>query len=114
MKTYQQSGNNNIFILNHKTAKKVFVNNIILLKGYTNYTAVHLDNGKTKLISHCIKFFEPFLESHGFLRIHRAFLVNPEHIASYNDQEEVLMMSNGQIANVARRRRNVVKCLKVE
>jgi DNA-binding LytR/AlgR family response regulator len=112
MKTYQQSGNSNLFILNHKTAKKVFVNDIILLKGYTNYTIVHLENGKTKLIAHSIKFFEPFLETHGFLRTHRAFLVNPEHIKEYNYEEEFLMMSNGQKANVARRRRKVVRNLK--
>jgi DNA-binding LytR/AlgR family response regulator len=113
MKTYQQSGKNQkLFILNHKTSKKVFVNSIVLLKGNINYTIVHLVDGKTKVIAHSIKFFEPFLETHGFLRTHRAFLVNPEHISAYNQVEEVLMMSNGQKVNISRRRKNVVKNLR--
>lgn len=113
MKTYQQSGKNqNLFILNHRTSKKVFVNSIVLLKGNINYTIVHFVNGNTKVIAHSIKFFEPFLVKHGFLRTHRAFLVNPEHISGYNQVEEVLMMSNGQKANISRRRKSVIKNLK--
>jgi DNA-binding LytR/AlgR family response regulator len=77
MKTYQQKGNNSLLILNHKTSKKVFVSDVILLKGDINYTIFYLENGKQKIVAHPIKFFEPYLETHGFLRIHRSFLINP-------------------------------------
>jgi DNA-binding LytR/AlgR family response regulator len=109
MKTYQQKGNNALFILNHRTSKKVFVNSVVLLKGEVNYTTVYFENGKTKLIAHSIKFFEPFLESHGFLRIHRSFLINPNHVKTYIEGQDILIMSNGQEANISRRRKYIVK-----
>jgi hypothetical protein len=49
MKTYQQKGNNSLLILNHKTSKKVFINDVILLKGDVNYTILYLENGKQKV-----------------------------------------------------------------
>jgi DNA-binding LytR/AlgR family response regulator len=109
MKTYLQKGNNSLFILNHRTSKKVFVNSVILLKGDINYTNVYFENGKTKLIAHSIKFFEPFLESHGFLRVHRSFMINPNHVKSYIQEQDILVMSNGQKANISRRKKSVMK-----
>ncbi len=109
MKTYQQKGNNSLLIINHKTSKKVFINEVILLKGDINYTILHLENGKRKVVAHPIKFFEPFLETHGFLRVHRSFMINPNHVKTYNPNEEFLMMTNGQKAGVSRRRKSVLK-----
>jgi DNA-binding LytR/AlgR family response regulator len=109
MKTYLQKGNKALFILNHKTSKKVLVDSIILLEGNTNYTTVYLDNGKSKLIAHSIKFFEPFLETHGFLRVHRSFLINPNHVREYNKMDENIVMSNGQKAFISRRKKRTVE-----
>ncbi len=109
MKKYLQKGNNALFILNHKTSKKVLVDSIILLEGNVNYTTVYLDNGKRKVIAHSIKFFEPFLETHGFLRVHRSFLINPIHVKGFNSEEFILTMSNGQKANISRRRKQTVE-----
>jgi DNA-binding LytR/AlgR family response regulator len=107
MKTYLQKGNNSLFILNHRTSKKVLVNSIILLEGNINYTTVYLDNGKRKVIAHSIKFFEPFLETHGFLRVHRSFLINPIHILNYQKADERLIMTNGLSASISRRRQKI-------
>jgi DNA-binding LytR/AlgR family response regulator len=109
MKTYLQKGNKALFIINHRTSKKVLVDSIILLEGNANYTIVYLDNGKPKVIAHSIKFFEPFLETHGFLRVHRSFLINPLHVTGYNSEDYILTMSNGQKANIARRRKHTVR-----
>jgi DNA-binding LytR/AlgR family response regulator len=111
MKTYQQKGNNSLLILNHKTSAKVLVSNVILIKGEINYTKFYLECGKVKTVSHSIKFFESHLETHGFLRVHRAFMINPNYVKNYDSEQEVLTMSNGQIANISRRRRNVLKGL---
>ena len=80
MKTYQQKGNTALLILNHKTSKKVFINQIILLKGEINYTILYLENGNQKVVAHPIKYFESYLETYGFLRVHRSFMINPGHI----------------------------------
>jgi DNA-binding LytR/AlgR family response regulator len=109
MKTYQQKGDNALLILNHRTSIKVFVKSVILIKGDINYTKFYLEGGKVKTVPHSIKFFESHLETHGFLRVHRAFMINPNHVKNYDSEEEVLTMSNGQIANISRRRKGVLK-----
>jgi DNA-binding LytR/AlgR family response regulator len=105
MKTYEQKGDNSLLIINHKTLKKVLVNNVVLLKGDVNYTTFHLLHGKEKMVARSIKFFEKFLETHGFLRVHRSFMVNPNYIQEYNQERESLTMKNGQEAIISRRRK---------
>lgn len=109
MKTYQQKGSSAFLIINHKTLKKVLVNNVVLLKGDINYTTFYFKYGETKTLPRTIKFFETFLETHGFLRIHRSFMVNPNYIESYNQEHEILTMTNGQSANISRRRKHTLK-----
>jgi DNA-binding LytR/AlgR family response regulator len=109
MKTYQQKGNNTLLILNHKTSSKVLISNVILIKGDINYTKFYMEGGKERVVAHSIKFFENHLENHGFLRVHRAFMINPKYVKTYNSEQEVLTMSNGQIATISRRRKAVLK-----
>jgi DNA-binding LytR/AlgR family response regulator len=111
MKTYQQKGNSSLLILNHKTSSKVFVKNVILIKGDVNYTTFYLDCGQEKVVAHTLKFFENHLETHGFLRVHRAFMINPNYVKTYNSEQEILTMTNGQIANISRRRKHTLKGL---
>lgn len=112
MKTYLQKGNDAFLILNHKTSSKVFVDSVVLIKANVNYSTFYMDGGKERTVAHSIKFFEPYLETHGFLRVHRAFMINPNYVKAYNSKEEVLTMSNGQIATISRRRRGVLKNLR--
>lgn len=109
MKTYKQKGNNTLLILNHKTSAKVLIDRVILLKGDINYTKFYLDGGKEKMVAHSLKFFEKHLENHGFLRVHRAFMINPNYVRAYNPTQEILTMSNGQIASISRRRKYTLK-----
>ena len=111
MKTYEQSGDDSLLIINHKTLKKVSIKNVILLKGDVNYTTFHFRYGKEKMVARSIKFFEKFLETHGFLRIHRSFMINPNYIEMYNQEKEILTMSNGQEANISRRRKHTLGSL---
>ena len=105
MKTYQQKGNTSLLILNHRTSKKILLKDVILLEGNINYTIFHLEDGRTKVVPHSIKFFEPYLETHGFLRVHRAYMVNPIHVKGYQREDDCLMMTNGLMANISRRRK---------
>jgi DNA-binding LytR/AlgR family response regulator len=111
MKIYQQKGNNTLLILNHKTSVKVLIRNVILIRGDINYTKFYMEGGKEETVAHSIKFFENHLETHGFLRVHRAFMINPNYVKTYNSEQEVLTMTNGQIANISRRRKGVLKGL---
>ena len=108
MKTYQQKGNNTLLILNHKTSTKVLINRVILIKGDINYTKFYLEGGMEKTVAHPIKFFENHLETQGFLRVHRAFMINPKYVQTYDEDQNIITMSNGQIANILRRRRRSI------
>jgi DNA-binding LytR/AlgR family response regulator len=109
MKTYTQKGDKSLLIINHKTSKKVPIKNVILLKGNINYTTFHFLHGKEKMVAHSIKFFEKFLETHGFLRVHRSFMINPNYVEMYNQEKEILTMANGQEATISRRRKHTLK-----
>lgn len=109
MKTYQKKGSDLLLITNHKTSQKVFIDNVMFLKGNINYSIVYLENGKTKILSHTLKFYEEFLSTHGFLRVHRAFLINPNYVMEYCEEKELVMMKNGHEANISRRRKGVMK-----
>jgi DNA-binding LytR/AlgR family response regulator len=111
MKTYQQKGNESLLIINHRTSKKILINDVVLLKGDVNYTIFQLQCGAEKVVAHSIKFFEPYLETLGFIRIHRSFMVNPNYVKNYNQEHEFLMMTNGQKANISRRRKLTLKGL---
>jgi DNA-binding LytR/AlgR family response regulator len=111
MKTYQHRGNETLLTINQKNFTKVLVNQVILLKGESNYTTFYMHNGKKKLVARTIKFFENHLENLGFLRVHRSCLINPNYVIDYNHVDETLMMSNGFQATIARRRRAVLKKL---
>jgi DNA-binding LytR/AlgR family response regulator len=113
MKSYQQKGNQELLILNHRTSKKVLINSVVLLKGSINYTTIYLQNGKTKVVAHTLKFFENYLETHGFLRVHRSFMINPTHVQKYDPNEEILTMSNGFEANISRRRKESMRNFKI-
>jgi DNA-binding LytR/AlgR family response regulator len=85
------------------------VNHVVLLEGHINYTTFHMENGNKKVAARSIKFFESFLETHGFLRVHHSFMVKPDYIQHYAKDEDTLTMTNGKTATIARRRRVLVQ-----
>lgn len=109
MKTYQPKGSDSLLIINHKTSQKVLIKNVILLKGNINYSTLYLQNGKEKTLSHTLKFYEVFLKTHGFLRVHRAFLINPNYVQEYSEEQEIVTMTNGHKASISRRRKHELK-----
>jgi DNA-binding LytR/AlgR family response regulator len=111
MKTYRQEGNTSLLTINHKTSAKVFVRNIVLIKGDANYSTIYMDGGKEKLVSHTIKFYENHLENFGFLRVHRGYIINPHYLKTYNPEDESIVMQNGLKAVVSRRKKYLLRNL---
>ena len=95
--------------INHKTHGTICPNDVIMLRGELNYTTFCLKNGKTIMIAHTLKYFEDKLNKFGFLRVHRAFLVNPKYILSYDKVGHTIEMSSNLIAQVSRRRAKDLK-----
>ena len=109
MKTYRQEGNTSLLIINHKTSAKVFVNNIVLIKGEANYSTIYMDGGRERVVSHTIKYYEEHLENYGFLRVHRGYIINPNYVKEYNSEEESIVMANDIKVVVSRRKRYLLK-----
>ena len=71
------------------------ISRTILVEGHANDTRFRLEEGKERGIARTIKFFERHLKTYGFLRVPRAFRINPNYTETYNSEQEVLTMSNG-------------------
>ena len=80
---------------------------IIYCEGDSNYTHFYLDAKKTIIVSRTLKEYDELLSDHGFLRIHKSYLVNPKHIVRI-DNEGLVWLSNGQHLAISRRRKEEV------
>jgi two-component system LytT family response regulator len=59
------------------------IEDIILCRAEGNYTHVTIKN-KNILVTRTLKEFEDLLSEYSFLRIHRSYLINLDHILKYN------------------------------
>ena len=83
-------------------------------EGNINYTTLHLESGRKEILSHTLKFYETFLKTHGFLRVHRGYLINPEYVKEFCYDEYTVTMTNGHQANISRRKvHNLEKFVKL-
>jgi two-component system LytT family response regulator len=84
----------------------VKVEKIIYLEAKSNYTEVYLDDEPKLTISKTLKDFEELLSPAIFIRIHHSWIINKNHIRKYIKGEGgQVIMSNGKILDVARRRK---------
>ncbi|AUD06777.1 LytR/AlgR family response regulator transcription factor [Spirosoma pollinicola] len=90
----------------------IVINSIVCAKGYDNYTWLHCTNQSKLLLATTLKKFETQLPS--FIRVHKSSLINPTHIVQIKTDRPrhlVILMSNGMVIPVARRRAEHVRQL---
>ncbi|TNJ41912.1 response regulator transcription factor [Tamlana fucoidanivorans] len=56
---------------------------ILYCKADDNYTEIYLVNGKKKLVSKTLKYFEDALKGVGFARVHKSYMVNVSEVVKY-------------------------------
>lgn len=105
MRTYLFTDTTNRIVLNGKTRLNVPINFVIMLKAHVNYTTFVLNDGSEKVVAHTLKYFEPFLKTYGFQRIHRATMINPIFIKQFDDNANLVTMKNDISVKISRRRR---------
>ncbi|PWK27907.1 two-component system LytT family response regulator [Arcicella aurantiaca] len=101
-------------VVDYKRKIVLLVEKIIMLEGLANYTVFHLDGGRKRLFSHTLMTYQNDLAQHGFLRVHRSFIINPNYIHDFKMDDKELLMENNLVANVSRRignQQNVKKML---
>jgi two-component system LytT family response regulator len=79
---------------------------IIFCESDSNYTMVHLEDGRKKLISRTLGEFEEMLEPFHFCRSHNSFLVNMNEVREYVKTDGgYLVLKNGKIIPVSKTKR---------
>jgi DNA-binding LytR/AlgR family response regulator len=88
-----------------RTRKTIDLSEIIMLQANVNYTIFFLKSGKQFLSARSIKLFELMLGGHGFIRTHRAYLINREHLLKCDEPKDSVTLSNNLTALISRRRK---------
>jgi two-component system, LytTR family, response regulator len=80
---------------------------IICLEGVNNYTKLYFEHQKPLLVSRTLKEYDEILADHGYIRVHKSFLINSRHITKI-DNEGTLWLTNNITVAVSRRKRSEV------
>ena len=94
-----------LLTIDQKKKKTIAINQIIMLKGYVNYTHFYLQNGKQRISARTLKHYENLLNNKGFIRVHRGFIVNQNCIVEHNLLTSQLILTDGYEADISRRRK---------
>jgi two-component system, LytTR family, response regulator len=78
------------------------LSNIVYCEASNNYSKVFLADGRQFVISKTLKDVQEVLEEEHFLRVHRQYIINLNHVKQLNRNEGVLTMDNGEHIPIAR------------
>jgi two-component system, LytTR family, response regulator len=85
---------------------RVLIKDIVRLEGVRNYTLIHLKNGDTLLSSRTLKVYQNVLSEVGFVRVHRAHLINLHCMNHYDELDLTFaVMQNKDHITISRRKR---------
>lgn len=92
---------------------RVLTKDIVHLEGVRNYTLLHLKNGTKILSSRTLKVYQNVLANVGFVRVHRAHLINLNCMKHYDksDLTFAVMQNKDQITISRRKRKDFVDSL---
>lgn len=100
---------NTIVVNDIRGAMFLETKSIVRIEAVSNYSTLHLSDGRRITVSKVLKQFENLLKAHGFARIHRSHLVNSTWIQLYHAGRGELTMKNNETINVSRRKKGQVK-----
>lgn len=87
----------------------VNLSEIIYCEASGNYTNFHFTGKPLICSSKIIHEYETLLEDCGFVRIHKSFLVNMQHVEEYQRGEGgQVVLSNGDVVEVSRRKKDLL------
>lgn len=81
---YQQAALRKISIPTQEGLEFVEVSEIVRCQADVNYTVIHLQSGRTIVVSRTLKEFETLLEDSNFFRLHHSHLVNLHYVKKYH------------------------------
>jgi two-component system, LytTR family, response regulator len=78
------------------------LNDIVFAEASNNYSKIILTDRRQFVISKTLKDVQEVLEEGHFLRVHRQYIINLNHVKSLNRNEGILTMDNGDHIPIAR------------
>ncbi len=100
----KQVSNHQLILKTQEGEINLVINDIIRLKGDSNYSYIYLKDGEKKLVSKTLAFLEELLNDKGFYRCHRSHLINGAHI-EHNSKRDSVSLSDGSEVPIARRKK---------
>lgn len=86
----------------------VKLSEIIYCEASSNYTNFHFTDRAAICASKPIHEFETLLDDAGFVRVHKSFVINLEHVKEYvRGEGGTVVLSNGHEVEVSRRKKEV-------
>lgn len=80
------------------------IDEIICCEGYQGYTKIYTTNGNQILSSQSIGYFSQILTIHGFMSIHKSYLINLNSVVKYMNEGNIVL-ENKQVVPVAKNKR---------
>jgi two-component system LytT family response regulator len=95
----------------------IAIDRILYLKSDSNYTEIHMDDGKKIIRSTTLKRYASKLCSNRFIRVHNSYLINATYLTSYLSKLNKIVLQNLQEIPVSNGRKegllNYLKTLMV-
>jgi two-component system, LytTR family, response regulator len=90
-----------ITIREGKIIHLIDINQIIMIEGQSNYSAIYFQD-KCILLSKTLKYWQDKLIDTPLIRIHKTYIINPKHINSVDTNQRVATLSNGHQVRISR------------
>lgn len=97
---------NKIAISSHTGVSFIDLNEIVYAEADSNYCTLILTDGKRFVISKTLKDLQELLEESHFLRIHRQYIINLNHVQHLDRTKSILTMVNKAELIVARNQKD--------
>jgi two-component system LytT family response regulator len=92
----------------HSGTHVVDLKDIVYCEAQDCYSVFHLNNGERKLVCKTLKEFEKGLDRTMFLRVHRKYIINMDHIKDRSGNK-VLMTNNITIEISVRKKKEFIQ-----
>ena len=98
--SFQHTETNVRFALRTKAVTHVLLyNDVTYCEADGRYTRIHLAKGKSIMVAKQLKEFEDKFPKDKFIRVHRSFLINVDHMIglAFKDKQYIILTSNIRI-----------------
>ena len=95
-----------IILKNADAIYRVKLEDILYAKADNNYTTFYCKNIGEILVSKSLKSFEDSLKKVGFFRVHQSYLINLQHISSFQKRSEEVIINRSTAIPVAQSKKH--------